>query len=78
MESERKRGIRHFRDLDVYRRAFDAAMEIFELTKTSAFSLLWRKSPTSFAIDSYLLPFLGSYLPDVNTVGQSAFVISNE
>ena len=33
METERKRDIRHFRDLDVYKRAFDAAMEIFELTK---------------------------------------------
>ncbi len=30
---ERKRDIRHFRDLDVYRRAFDAAMEIFQMTK---------------------------------------------
>ncbi len=30
---ERKRDIRHFRDLDVYRRAFDAAIEIFQLTK---------------------------------------------
>ena len=30
---ERKRTIRHFRDLEVYRRAFDAAMEIFQMTK---------------------------------------------
>lgn len=30
---ERKRDIRHFRDLEVYRRAFDAAMRIFEITK---------------------------------------------
>ena len=30
---ERKRDIRHFRDLDVYRRAFDAAIEIFQMTK---------------------------------------------
>ena len=30
---ERKRKIRHFRDLEVYRRGFDAAMEIFQLTK---------------------------------------------
>ena len=30
---ERKGKIRHFRDLDVYRRAFDAAMEIFQMTK---------------------------------------------
>ncbi|MBA3018756.1 MAG: four helix bundle protein [Proteobacteria bacterium] len=29
----RKRTIRHFRDLEVYRRAFDAAMEIFQMTK---------------------------------------------
>ena len=31
---ERKRDIRHFRDLDVYQRAFSAGMEIYELTKT--------------------------------------------
>ena len=31
---ERKRDIRHFRDLEVYQRAFTVAMEIFELTKT--------------------------------------------
>lgn len=30
---ERKRRIRHFRDLEVYRRAFDAAMAIFQMTK---------------------------------------------
>ncbi len=30
---ERKRDIRHFRDLDVYQRAFSAGMEIYELTK---------------------------------------------
>lgn len=30
---EKKRDIRHFRDLEVYRRAFDAAMEIFQMTK---------------------------------------------
>ena len=30
---ERKKSIRHFRDLEVYIRAFDAAMQIFELTK---------------------------------------------
>ncbi len=28
-----KSDIRHFRDLQVYRRAFAAAMKIFELTK---------------------------------------------
>jgi four helix bundle protein len=32
-EVERKRDIRHFRDLEVYRRAFDAAMQIFDITK---------------------------------------------
>lgn len=31
---ERKGRIRHFRDLEVYKRAFAAAMEIFELTKS--------------------------------------------
>jgi len=30
---ERKGKIRHFRDLEVYRRAFDAAMVIFQVTK---------------------------------------------
>ncbi len=30
---ERKKDIRHFRDLEVYRRAFDAAMRIYEITK---------------------------------------------
>lgn len=30
---ERKKSIRHFRDLEVYRRAFDAAMKIFQITK---------------------------------------------
>ena len=30
---ERKRDIRHFRDLEVYRRGFDAAIEIFQMTK---------------------------------------------
>lgn len=30
----KKANLKHFRDLDVYRRAFDAAMEIFQLTKT--------------------------------------------
>lgn len=28
-----KKNIKHFRDLEVYRRAFDAAMRIFQLTK---------------------------------------------
>ncbi len=30
---EAKKRIRHFRELIVYRRAFDAAMEIFQITK---------------------------------------------
>lgn len=30
---QRKKAIRHFRDLEVYRRAFDAAMTIFQMTK---------------------------------------------
>ena len=29
---ERKQNLRHFRDLEVYRRAFDAAMKIFRTT----------------------------------------------
>jgi four helix bundle protein len=31
---EIKRDIKHFRDLIVYQRAFDAGMKIFEITKT--------------------------------------------
>jgi len=30
---ERKKNLRHFRDLEVYRRSFDAAMSIFQMTK---------------------------------------------
>lgn len=30
---ERKKDIKHFRDLEVYRRAFAAAIEIFQITK---------------------------------------------
>ena len=30
---KRKNDIRHFRDLEVYRRAFEAAMKIFQITK---------------------------------------------
>ena len=30
---ERKTDIRHFRDLEVYRRAFNAAMRIYEITR---------------------------------------------
>ena len=31
---ERKRDLRHFRDLDVYQKAFRAAMRIYETTKS--------------------------------------------
>ena len=34
MMANRKKDIRHFRDLEVYQRAFKAAMEIFDITKT--------------------------------------------
>jgi len=30
----RKRDIKHFRDLEVYKRGFTAAMEIFQMTKS--------------------------------------------
>jgi four helix bundle protein len=30
---DRKKDIGHFRDLEVYQRAFNAAMEIFQITK---------------------------------------------
>jgi four helix bundle protein len=33
MKSEKKKDIKHFRDLVVYRRAFNAAMRIFQFTK---------------------------------------------
>lgn len=33
IEMEGKKPIRHFRDLEVYRRAFAASMRIFEITK---------------------------------------------
>ena len=33
MKRKRKRDIKHFRDLEVYRRAFAAAMTIFQITK---------------------------------------------
>lgn len=33
MEAHRRKEIGHFRDLEAYRRAFSAAMEIFEITK---------------------------------------------
>lgn len=32
-EIARNKPIRHFRDLDVYKKAFDAAMRIFHITK---------------------------------------------
>lgn len=32
-ESRKKRLIRHFRDLEIYKRAFDAAMRIYQITK---------------------------------------------
>ncbi len=31
---ERKRDLKHFRDLDVYQKAFRAAMRIYEITKS--------------------------------------------
>jgi hypothetical protein len=31
---ERKRELKHFRDLDVYQKAFKAAMRIYEITKS--------------------------------------------
>ena len=31
---DHQKYIRHFRDLDVYKRAFEAAMKIYEVTKT--------------------------------------------
>jgi four helix bundle protein len=33
MPEGQKKSIRHYRDLDVYRKAFDAVMNIFQLTK---------------------------------------------
>ena len=31
---ERKKDLQHFRDLEVYRRSFNAAMSIFQISKT--------------------------------------------
>jgi four helix bundle protein len=31
---ERKRELRHFRDLEVYQKAFKAAMRLYEITKS--------------------------------------------
>ncbi len=33
VKMERKKNLRHFRDLEVYSRSFDAAMSIFQMTK---------------------------------------------
>ena len=33
VKMERKKNLKHFRDLEVYRRSFDAAMSIFQMTK---------------------------------------------
>jgi len=33
VKMERKKNLRHFRDLEVYGRSFDAAMSIFQMTK---------------------------------------------
>jgi hypothetical protein len=41
---ERKKNIRHFRDLEVYRWTFDAAMQIFEITERfPPYVPTWRK-----------------------------------
>lgn len=32
-KADRKKDIRHFRDLEVYRHAFETAMKIYKLTK---------------------------------------------
>lgn len=41
---ERRRDIRHFRDLEVYQRAFATAMDVFQMTKafprTETYSLV--------------------------------------
>ncbi len=33
MDGEKKKDLKHFRDLEVYKAAFKCAMEIFEITK---------------------------------------------
>ena len=40
MDEKRTNKIRTVRDLKVYRKAFDSAMEIFELTKKFPFAML--------------------------------------
>ena len=53
---EREKDIRHFRGLDVYRRAFDAAMRIYEITKRfpkeERFSLIDRMRRASRSVCS--------------------------
>jgi hypothetical protein len=39
---EKKKGIKHFRDLEVHLRAFKAAMTIFQLTKNFPSEVLIR------------------------------------
>ena len=31
---ERKKDLKHFRDLDVYQKSFNAAMQIYQITRT--------------------------------------------
>ena len=57
---DRKKDIRHFRDLEVYQRAFNAAMEIFEITKSfpgeEKFSMVDQIRRSSRSVCSNALP----------------------
>ena len=57
---ERKKDIRRFRDLEVYQRAFRAAMELFEITKIfpgeEKFSMVDQVRRSSRSVCSNALP----------------------
>ncbi len=55
--AEREKHIKHFRDLDVYRLAFQCAMEIFQITKT--FPSEERYSLTDEKLDSQYEHIIG-------------------
>ena len=60
MMAERKKDIQHFRDLEVYQRAFRAAMELFEVTKDfpgeERFSMVDQVRRSSRSVCSNTLP----------------------
>ncbi len=45
---ERKRDLRHFRDLDVYQKAFKAAMHIYKITKSFPAEVLFKELDSEY------------------------------